>query len=82
MMTFQLSNDLRNQLLGKIPGIQTSEGSTFARYDRIAIDTRTGVVTFSWEGREMFSFAPDNFSSGQILTLLGVEGRTQISVVN
>lgn len=79
-MTVKINSALKEQLLGRIPGIQIEGNSTFIMYDRISIDTVTGTATFSWKGKDMFTIAVDNYSAGNVLVLNGFDGRTQVSL--
>lgn len=78
----KINDALKDQLLGKIPGIETLGHSTFMQYDRITIDTRTGTASFSWKGKDMFSIVTDHYEPGVVLTLTGFEGRTAVSLSN
>ena len=82
MTQFSLSPQLKDELLGKIPGVVQEGQDVYFQYDRITIDPYSGKVEFFYKGKHMFSMYGPVLTPGDVMTLSGVEGRMAAHLVS
>jgi len=82
MAQFTLSPQLKDELLGKIPGVVQEGKDLYFQYDCITIDPYSGTVEFFYRSKHMFSLYGPVINSGNVMTLNGIEGRTAAHLVS